>query len=61
MSLVGENPLRLRFEAKKSGPGATQSILLTFAENNLDVREVLLEEAGGDYTRLEFSNSRHYE
>jgi hypothetical protein len=53
--------LRLRFEAEKSAPDAAQSILLTFAENNLDVREVLLEEAGGDYIRLEFSNSEHYE
>jgi hypothetical protein len=61
VALMDENPLRLRFEAKKSSPGAAQNILLTFAENRLDVYEVLLEEAGGDYIRLEFSNSDHYE
>jgi outer membrane lipoprotein-sorting protein len=58
---VQDRPLSLLFEIKKPVAGSAQRISLLFAENGLDVREILLEEADGDYIRLEFSNSEHYE
>lgn len=59
--LVDEAPLRLRFELKKSSPGAIQNIALKFSADRADIQEVLLEGTDGDYILLEFTNSEHYE
>lgn len=61
IELQQSSPLLLRLTPRKKSTGPLSAIELLFEENGPEVRKIVLHDADGDYTRLEFHDSRRTE